>query len=106
MYIFSSFTSTILGRPMHARTVCFDMNQGSDSLGSCSSNGVKGLLVEVMAFERIRRKHSTEQEDRCGILHQQLVAEPLRRDGILWGIRRCAESHTPTRTRARYIYSI
>ena len=27
---------------------------------------------------------------------------PLRRDGILWGIRRCAESRTP----ARYIYSI
>lgn len=109
VYVFSTFVSGIprLGGPgvSHARTVRFDRKQGADSQGSCSSNGVKGLLAEVAAFERIRRKHSAEQEDRCGILHQQLVAEPLRRDGILWGIRRCAESRTLLRARARARYT-
>ena len=41
---------------------------------------------KVVAFERIRRKHSAEQEDRCGILYQQLVAGHLRRDGGSFGV--------------------
>ena len=44
--------------------------------GPVQATRSKGLLAEVAAFERIRRKHSAEQEDRCGILHQQLVAGP------------------------------
>lgn len=43
-------------------------------------------MFQVVAFERIRRKHSAEQEDRCGILYQQLVAGHLRRDGGSFGV--------------------
>lgn len=42
-------------------------------------------MLRLVAFERIR-KHSAEQEDRCGILYQQLVAGHLRRDGGSFGV--------------------
>lgn len=53
-------------------------------IGSEDSQGSKGRCGGVRTYPF--RKHSAEQEDRCGVLYQQLVAGPLRRDGGSFGV--------------------